>query len=75
MIFSSIVKDVFSQAIDRLNTPSNKEELEIEAMLNKVVTEKGLIAHQPWVSKAIQMFQLSSVFHGVFSQKEDLSIV
>ena len=71
MIFSSIVKDVFSHVLDRSITSSNKEELEIEAMLNKVITEKGLIGHQPWVSKTIQMFQLSSVFHGLYIPKKE----
>ena len=43
-------------------------------MLLKVIKEKGLVSHPPWISKAIQMFQLSNVFHGLyFLQKFFLS--
>ena len=64
MVFSSIVKDVFARATDRTTPTMSKEEEEIEAAFTKIVQEKGLVAHPPWVSKAVQLYQLSKVYHG-----------
>lgn len=64
MIFLSIAKDVFSSATDLTNITASKDEQEFEGMFTKLITEKGLVAHAPWVSNAMQLFQLSNVYHG-----------
>lgn len=66
-MFTSIVKDVFPQMIDHAHVSGGKEEEEVEIILNKLIKEKGLIAYPSWISKAIQLYQLSTVFHGLFT--------
>eukprot|EP00794_Sanderia_malayensis_P000407 gene407-1042_t len=65
VIFSAISKDVFGNIIDRGAVTFSKEEQAIESTLIKIVQEKGLVAHPPWILKAMQLYQLSKVFQGV----------
>ena len=60
----STIKDVFAHALEGITAPRSKEEKEIEEIVTKLVTEKGLVAHPPWMLKAIELYQLSTVHHG-----------
>ena len=62
----AVAKDVFGSIFDRtaIPIPLSKKEGELENTLIKTVQEKGLIAHKPWIAKAVQLHQLSRVNHG-----------
>ena len=60
-LFLSLLADLFPG----MAPPSKGEYLEEEAILRKVVKKHGLIYHENWVRKTIQLFETTRVRHGI----------
>ena len=60
-LFLSLLADLFPG----MAPPSKGEYPEEEAILRKVVERHGLVYHEDWVRKTIQLFETTRVRHGV----------
>jgi dynein heavy chain, axonemal len=60
-LFLSMLADLFPA----ISAPSKREYPTIESAVAKVVADKGLIYHPPWVSKVIQLYETIQVRHGI----------
>jgi dynein heavy chain len=61
VLFKSLLKDLFPNQIDPEKRRYDAEE---EAM-KTVIEQMGLVHHESWVSKAIQLYETSLVRHGL----------
>ncbi|XP_060567478.1 dynein axonemal heavy chain 5-like [Ruditapes philippinarum] len=68
-IFKNIVKDTFAALPDSppvIGTISARTRgFDIDQALENKAKERGLIPHKPWLSKCNQLYNLSSIHHGL----------
>ena len=66
-----MLTDVFNTVPQTPNVPHHiaKENQNFEETLTKLTREKGFIPHPPWVTKIMQLHQLSKVHHGKCCQQ------
>ncbi|XP_052089132.1 uncharacterized protein LOC127725852 isoform X10 [Mytilus californianus] len=68
-VFKNILDDVFTGLPDApqlKNTHSARSRgIDIELALKHKAVDKGLSAHDPWISRCKQLYEISQVYHGV----------
>lgn len=60
-LFLSLLADLFPG----MSPPSKGEYPEVESILAKVVEKHGLVYHESWVLKVIQLYETTKVRHGI----------
>lgn len=67
-VFKNILDDVFTGLPDApppKNTFSARSRgMDVELALKQKAVEKGLSAHEPWISRCKQLYETSQVYHG-----------
>ncbi|XP_070568705.1 dynein axonemal heavy chain 5-like isoform X4 [Ptychodera flava] len=67
-ILTHVVKDVFA-GLGEPPTPmsgrARKEQIDVEQAIIQKAQDNGLVPHAPWVNKAMQVYAVSKVSHGI----------
>lgn len=70
-VFKNILDDVFTGLPDApqlKNTHSARSRgIDIELALKHKAVDKGLSAHDPWISRCKQLYEISQVYHGRYN--------
>jgi hypothetical protein len=68
-VFKNILDDVFTglpdtPSLKNTNCSARSRGIDIELSLKHKAVDKGLSAHDPWIGRCKQLYEISQVYHG-----------